>query len=550
MQIVHIDGDARRELDVRVNNPSATVDDLAQALDPARAGRALLVDGRAADPDVDLIEAGLHEGAEVRFGGQGAGARGPLAAGVIPAGAPSGVPGLELVVVNGLDAGRRFRLATGTVVVGRAPGCEIVLPDATLSRRHAAVTVAPGGEVTVDDLGSHNGTWVAGEPVVAPVALAEGVPLRLGALELEVRGADASDRPLGFDPLRQVTAAGTIPFNRPPRPAAPPPPAELVPPAPPGAGLGRTPLSLIGILTPLLFAGVMYAVMQSVQMLLFAGLTPLMGIANAIDAKRRGRRSDRSERERFARGMRELGEGLAALADDERRRREALVPDPAEIVRRAELPSVRLWERRPDDDDVLHLRAGVGDVPWDPPIADPPTRGELPDELRAALADAAVLAGAPVPVDLSAGGVVGIVGDRGAALALARSLLCQAAALHGPADLPVMVLAGRDAAEAWDWAKWLPHTRDATGAGRMLSADPELSTRMAEARLKAAADADDHHRPPPRARTAGPTLLVVVDDESLTEGRRAPTRALLRGEGGPVAGIVVASTVDRLPAVC
>lgn len=546
MQIVHIDGDARRELDVRVNNPSATVDDLAQALDPTRADRALLVDGRPADPDVDLIEAGLHDGAEVRFGGQRAGARGLLAAGDTPAGAP----GLELVVVNGLDAGRRFRLGTGTAVVGRAPGCEIVLADATLSRRHAAVTVVPGGRVTVDDLGSHNGTWVAGEPVVAPVTVGEGEPLRLGASELEVRRADARDRPLAFDPLRQVTVAGTIPFNRPPRPAPPPPPAELVPPAPPKAGQGRAPLSLVGILTPLFFAGVMYAVMQSVHMLLFAGLTPLMGIANAVDAQRRGRRTDRSERQRFAREMHDLRERLDALADHERRRRDALVPDPAEIVRRVELPSVRLWERRPGDDDALHLRAGVGDVPWEPPIADPPTRGELPDELRSALAGAAVLAGSPVPVDLSAGGVVGIVGDRGAALALARSLLCQAAALHGPADLPVMVLAGRDAGEAWDWSKWLPHTRDATGAGRMLSADPELSTRMAEARLRAVADADDHHRPPPGARAAGPTLLVVVDDESLTEGRRAPTRALLRGEGGPVAGVVVASTVDRLPAVC
>src|SRR5690606_21061729 len=80
---------------------------------------------------------------------------------------------------------------------------------------------------------------------------------------------------------------------------------------------------------------------------------------------------------------------------------------------------------------------------------------------------------------------------------------------------------------------------------------PELSARLADARLKAAAEAGDRRRPPPpNARPAGPTLLVVVDDESLTEGRRAPTRALLRGEAGPVAGIVVASTVDRLPAVC
>jgi hypothetical protein len=33
MQIVYVAGDARRELDVRVNSPSATVVDLVRALD-------------------------------------------------------------------------------------------------------------------------------------------------------------------------------------------------------------------------------------------------------------------------------------------------------------------------------------------------------------------------------------------------------------------------------------------------------------------------------------------------------------------------------------
>jgi S-DNA-T family DNA segregation ATPase FtsK/SpoIIIE len=309
-------------------------------------------------------------------------------------------------------------------------------------------------------------------------------------------------------------------------------------------------LSLIGIVAPLVFAGVMFAVLEQVHFLLFAGLSPVMAIANAIDGRRKGRRSERSERERFGRELDELRITLAGLADDERRRREAASPDPAEVLRRVVLPSTTLWERRPAHRDFLLLRAGVGAVRWRPPVTEPPRSAAVPAELTEVLAAAATLEGSPVPVDLSAGGVVGIVGDRSAALALARSLLCQAAALHGPADLPVMVLARPEAAVEWDWAKWLPHTRDAAGAGRMLSADPELSTRLAESRLRAAGPRDRHDRPPAGDRPVGPTVLVIVDDESLTEGRRAPTRSLLRGEGGLVAGIVIASTVDRLPAVC
>lgn len=582
MQIVFIDGDRRRELDVRVNSPSATIDDLARALDPATE-RPLLVDDRPADPDFELIEAGLHEGAEVRFGAQRGGPRGPVdatpmspwdaptgpplgaAAGPVDAfvplpwdapasggsiGAPAARPELELVVVNGLDAGRRFPLVPGTMVVGRAPGCEIVLDDGTLSRRHATVTLSADGEVTVDDLESHNGSWVAGEPVVAPMPLGRQVPLRLGALELEVRRVVADDRPLAFDPRRHTGAAGTIPFNRPPRPAPPPPPDEVTPPKGADTGRGKVPLSLIGIITPLLFAGIMFQVMGNAQFLMFAALSPLMGIANVIDGKRKGKKSDRSEKERFARELREFRTRLVELGDEERRRRELAAPDPAEIMRRVTLPSVTLWERRPAHGDFLRLRAGVGSVPWQPPVASKASLSEPPEELTQALAEAALLDGSPVPVDLSGGGVIGIVGHRTAALGLARSLLCQATALHGPADLPVMVLARPEAAPDWDWAKWLPHTRDASGTGRLLSGDSDLSARLAESRLKAVDPRDRPSPGPGGARPVGPTLLVVVDDESLTDGRRAPTRGLLRGEGGLVAGIVIASTVDRLPAVC
>src|SRR5262245_54294277 len=556
MQIAYVAGDARRELDVRVNNPSATVADLVRALDPtAGADRSLLIDGRPADPDFELRESGLHEGATVTLGHRGSTPRPEpatppeLSALGAPMRAATTARSWEVAVVNGLAAGRRYRLAPGTMVLGRAPGCDIELDHPTVSKRHAQITAGAGlADVTIGDLGSHNGTWVGGLPVVTPIPL--DVPsdvVRLGAVELELRPAQDADRPVAVDPVRHALPIWTIPFNRPPRPAPAPPPAEVAPPAPPRTGQAKVPLSLIAILTPLIFAGVMFAVMRSPQFLMFGLLTPVMGIGNAIDAKRRGRRSDRGEAERFRRELGEFRARLASLADDERRRMRAAYPDPAEIMRRVALPSTNLWERRPAHPDFLRLRAGVGDVPWSPPVAQAGPGTVPPEELAAVLAESETLGDAPVPLTLAGGGVVGVVGDRGAALAVARSLLCQAAALHGAADLPVMILASAAAAPAWDWAKWLPHTRDASGVGRMLSHDPDLSTRLVEAHLRPAGGRDRADR---SEAAVGPTVLVVVDDESLTEGRKAPTRSLLRGEGGAVAGVVIASTVDRLPAVC
>jgi S-DNA-T family DNA segregation ATPase FtsK/SpoIIIE len=130
------------------------------------------------------------------------------------------------------------------MVLGRAAGCDIVLDHSTVSKRHAQLIVGSDvKDVTIADLGSHNGTWVGGLPVVKPAALDDGVPVRLGALELELRRVEDGDRPIAVDPVRHANAAGTIPFNRPPRPAPPPPPADVGLPTPPRTGRGKVPLS-------------------------------------------------------------------------------------------------------------------------------------------------------------------------------------------------------------------------------------------------------------------------------------------------------------------
>ena len=156
VQIVFVNGDDRRELDVRVNNPSATVADLVQALDPAAVSRAasnahaaqsyapltLMVGDRVVDPEFELGEAGLHEGVVVQITEAQSG----------PWGAPPPPPPVlaerELAVVNGLDAGRRGPIAPGSLTLGRAAGSEIVLHDRTISRRHARLDVAPTGQAT------------------------------------------------------------------------------------------------------------------------------------------------------------------------------------------------------------------------------------------------------------------------------------------------------------------------------------------------------------------------------------------------------------------
>jgi DNA segregation ATPase FtsK/SpoIIIE, S-DNA-T family len=532
VQIVIAFDSSQQEFDLQIEDPAACVADLVGAVAPQAARVGVVIDGRFFRPDAGLDEIGLYEGAVVEITGT-------------PPVPPAKPDPPALVVVGGPVAGGTYPFGQAAIV-GRSPDCDIVIEDPTLSQRHVELRLLTDGTVTVTDLSSRNGTWIDGVPVRQTVTVPPGALLRLGATHARIVADLPDDRPLTVDPLRRA-AGGLVPFNRPPRPALSQPPSVIAAPEAPSQTSRNLAFSIISIAAPLAVGGAMIAITHNPQYALFMLLSPMMAVGNWVAARRQATNERKTRSRAFARALQELEVRLEAAALAETARREELLPDMAETLRRVALPSTQLWQRRPGHDDFLHLRAGIGDVPWSPPVSGP--RGEYPAEVAEIIARHAVLRQAPVPVALSGGGVVGIVGERTTALALARSLVLQAAVHHGPADLGIVVLASNQHVSDWDWAKWLPHARDPAGSTRMLAGDRATGDALLNELLD---------RPPPTARytvardgePGGRTCLLVLDDVSLIEGRRAPARLLLRGRAGPVAGIVIAPTADQLPSVC
>jgi pSer/pThr/pTyr-binding forkhead associated (FHA) protein len=91
-------------------------------------------------------------------------------------------------VTDGPATGRSIE-CDREVVIGRE-GADFVLDDPEISRRHAALRPVSGG-IEIEDLGSHNGTFVEGERLLATTTLSKSVTLRMGAtsfaLELTAR---------------------------------------------------------------------------------------------------------------------------------------------------------------------------------------------------------------------------------------------------------------------------------------------------------------------------------------------------------------------------
>ena len=92
---------------------------------------------------------------------------------------------VQLVIVDGPNAGREFGLS-GAITIGRDPSAGIVLDDPEASRRHASMTLEDD-VVTVEDLGSTNGTYIGSQRVTSPVPVALGTSVRLGKTIVELR---------------------------------------------------------------------------------------------------------------------------------------------------------------------------------------------------------------------------------------------------------------------------------------------------------------------------------------------------------------------------
>ncbi|MBD0743756.1 FHA domain-containing protein [Streptomyces sp. CBMA152] len=106
-------------------------------------------------------------GSEIRFGSPADGPRAVLVGRAPPVHAPERLSAVSMPSATGV-----FRQPTSvrplpakTVRIGRAADNDLVVDDLVVSRRHAELRAHPDGGYEIVDLGSHNGTFLNGQPV-------------------------------------------------------------------------------------------------------------------------------------------------------------------------------------------------------------------------------------------------------------------------------------------------------------------------------------------------------------------------------------------------
>jgi DNA-binding winged helix-turn-helix (wHTH) protein len=105
----------------------------------------------------------------------------------------------RITVVRLAWGDRSLPLGEGSHVIGRDPAAAIWVDSSLASRRHAALVVTPSS-VTIEDLGSRNGTFVNGVRIDAVLRLTHGDEIRVGPARFILHTTSAGDRTLTAPP--------------------------------------------------------------------------------------------------------------------------------------------------------------------------------------------------------------------------------------------------------------------------------------------------------------------------------------------------------------
>jgi DNA segregation ATPase FtsK/SpoIIIE, S-DNA-T family len=496
-----------------VVQPTATVGELAELLgfDPQRP---LVVDACRVDPPTLVVDAGLSHGSDI--GEHDVAQR--CEYDVAERSEPGARPAVRVTVVAGVQAGRSWDLPPGDVVVGSARSSDVRLAVPGVGRHHALGEIGSAGDVRWTDLTD-----------TAPVPTSDARISRIGPVLLRSGPVPGTkERSLVPPP---AFPGWTVPWLRPVSPPARPPIAPVRPPAPSEPPTPPGPLGLAALITPLVVGVVAMVLLRQPLLLLlggaaaFASLVPrLVQITRAGRGTRRARRDADAELQRFARDLDHHRRAATDRAWDE-------VFDVAAALETCEAPDNRLWARRPHAPDAFTVTLGVGSGSYRP-VLDAKVAAPTDDPAVWALVEAASeLNDVPVSVALADRAVIGIVGDVDAARAIARAIVVQLAALHGPADL-VLAAISDPPSVAWEWMTWLPHAHDSGTAFVSSESDADA---FASAVSTAA---------------GGRHAVLVVDGASMLGARSSAVRQLLDGGLQSVAAVVIGPEVAALPSRC
>jgi len=213
--------------------------------------------------------------------------------------------------------------------------------------------------------------------------------------------------------------------------------------------------------------------------------------------------------------------------------------------------NTRIYERAANHEDFLSVRIGTGVIPVPYPIHVPKERfslveNNLAQEPLRLQQENAHLENAPVSLALKENALIGVVhSNRNSREGVLRAIAIQAAAYHTYADIQMAFLYHKKEAEAYSFAKWLPHVW--AGSLRLI-ADDDAGYGVILSHITQALRA----RTETKQEESGllPHFLIFVSDPSLIEANAISKYLFDSTNNFGATAIIATSDAEYLPSNC
>ena len=102
----------------------------------------------------------------------------------------------RIAIIGGKKSGTKFKINPDqTVTIGREDYCDIAIPEKKISRKHCRIYWDPSSNnITIEDLGSMNGTIVNGTRIKKPTLLRNKDSFQVGSSVIEIQQEGGDDQ--------------------------------------------------------------------------------------------------------------------------------------------------------------------------------------------------------------------------------------------------------------------------------------------------------------------------------------------------------------------
>ncbi len=369
----------------------------------------------------------------------------------------------------------------------------------------------------------------------------------------------------------EAPAAG-ITFNRPPRIQVHLPDEEIELPKPPQLNKDVRRVDVIALIFPIVILAVLATLILVVIprffpnnsfspiFLVFIGtyslLNPVGELLGIWIERRRNRKEQRAQEEDYRQLLAKFRSKLEALRIEQHRARRANSPS-VHKLRSLIDERIHLWERRPDDEDFLHLRMGKTMLPSTVKVIPPKANDNSPlqTEAEALAKEFEYVPDVPITLPLPQLGSIGVTGARGPVVDFARALVCHLAVHHSPDEVRILGIYPYEQSREWEWLKWMPHTNHFTpgSQNKMLAFTPDqieelLDEVTEEISRREARKEEEKEGAEPEPQL--PYLVLLVDDYNRVRDHVGLSEVLRHGRGLNLSAIVLVDSRQDIPGDC